>query len=311
MAVVAGEDASPRPPVAEVSCYGGVAGKARATRQARFLPASFGMLCDVEVRSLGYRTDLAARVREGSRVEDRGGYLVLRSPGNPGYWWGNFLLLPSLGPGEAANWLARFAAEFPAAGHVTFGVDVTDDAAVAGDELAADGFTVQRSVVLTARELRPPPYPNSEATYRPLSGTADWEQAARLREIALIDEAGVGSDPEFVQSRVAAARALTEAGLATWYGAFIGGDLLAQMGIITDGSSGLARYQSVETHPDARRRGLAGTLTWHVGTQALAAGQARTLVMVASPDDVAIRVYRCVGFADAEVQIGFERPPAS
>jgi ribosomal protein S18 acetylase RimI-like enzyme len=267
------------------------------------------MLCGVEVRSLGYRTDLTARGREGSRVEDRGDYLVLRSPDNPGYWWGNFLLLPSLGPGEAAGWLARFAAEFPAARHVTFGVDVTDDSGVAGDELAAAGFTGQRSVVLTTGRLRPPPYPNSVATYRPLAGAADWEQAARLREIALIDEAGVGSDPEFVRSRIAAARALTEAGLATWYGAFIGGELLAQMGIVPDGRTGLARYQSVETHPDARHRGLAGTLTWHVGTETLAAGQARTLVIVATPGDAAIRVYRRVGFTDAELQIGFERPP--
>jgi ribosomal protein S18 acetylase RimI-like enzyme len=269
------------------------------------------MLSGVEVRSLGYRTDLTARVREGSRVQDRGDYLVLRSPGNPGYWWGNFLLVPSLRPGEAADWLARFAAEFPDAGHVTLGVDVTDDAAVAGDELAAAGFTAQRLVVLTANGLRPPSYPSSEATYRPLSGARDWEQAARLREIALIDEAGVGSEAEFVRSRVAAARALTEAGLATWYGAFIGGDLLAQMGIVADERSGLARYQSVETHPDARRRGLAGTLTWHAGTQTLAAGQARTLVIVAAPDEAAIRIYRGVGFTDVELQIGFERPPAN
>jgi ribosomal protein S18 acetylase RimI-like enzyme len=254
---------------------------------------------------------LTARVREGSRVQDRGEYLVLRSPGNPGYWWGNFLLLPSLGPGEVAEWLARFAAEFPDARHVTFGVDVTDNAGVAGDELAAAGFTAQQSVVLTAGRLRPPPYPNSEATFRPLSGAADWEQAARLREIALIDEAGVGSEPEFVRSRVSAARALTEAGRATWYGAFVGGVLLAQMGIVADGPSGLARYQSVETHPDARRRGLAGTLTWHVGTQTLAAGQARTLVIVAAPEEAAIRIYRCLGFTDAEFQIGFERPPAN
>jgi ribosomal protein S18 acetylase RimI-like enzyme len=268
------------------------------------------MLSGVEVRSLGYRTDLMVRVREGSQVEDRGDYLVLHSPDNPGYWWGNFLLVPSLGPGEASAWLARFAAEFPRARHVTFGVDVTDDSGMVGDELAAAGFTAQRLVVLTAGGLRPPPFPNTEATCRPLAGDADWEQSAWLREIALIDEDGVGNDPEFVRSRVAAARALTEAGLATWYGAFIGGELLAQMGIATDAPSRLARYQSVETRPDARRRGLAGTLTWHVGTRTLAAGEARTLVIVADPGDVAIRVYRSLGFTDAEYQIGFERPPA-
>lgn len=41
---------------------------------------------------------------------------------------------------------------------------------------------------------------------------------------------------------------------------------------------------------DARRRGLAGTL-----------------VMVADPDDVAIRVYRSVGFTVSQDQVGFIR----
>ena len=36
---------------------------------------------------------------------------------------------------------------------------------------------------------------------------------------------------------------------------------------------------------------------------------ARTLVMVADPEYLAIRVYRSVGFADTEVQIGTERKP--
>ena len=155
---------------------------------------------------------------------------------------GELLLLPSLGPGEVADWLARFAEEFPDARHVTFGVDVTDNAGVAGDELAAAGFTAQQSVVLTAGRLRPPPYPNSEATFRPLSGAADWNRRSGA-EIALIDEAGVGSEPEFVRSRVLAA-APTEAGRATWYGAFVGGVLLAQMGIVADGPSGLARTRA-------------------------------------------------------------------
>jgi hypothetical protein len=77
----------------------------------------------VDVRSLGYRTDLAIRVLEGSEVTDRGDYLVIRTPGNPDFWWGNFLLLPGLRPGSGGGWRARFAAEFPDAGHLTLGVD--------------------------------------------------------------------------------------------------------------------------------------------------------------------------------------------
>ena len=65
----------------------------------------------------------------------------------------------------------------------------------------------------------------------------------------------------------------------------------------------------METHPAARRRGLAGTLVWQAGAAAIAAGT-RTLVMVADPGEVAIRVYRAVGFTETESQLGFIRRPA-
>jgi predicted GNAT family acetyltransferase len=104
---------------------------------------------------------------------------------------------------------------------------------------------------------------------------------------------------------------MCEAGLGTWHGAFLGGDLVAQMGVVADPSSGLARYQNVETHPGFRRLGLAGTLTWHAGCSALAELPPEgTLVIVADPDDVAIRVYRSLGFTDTEPQVGLARPPA-
>ena len=65
---------------------------------------------------------------------------------------------------------------------------------------------------------------------------------------------------------------------------------------------GLARFQSVETHPDFRGRGLAGTLVHRVSGYGFGELGARTLVMVADPDYLAVRIYRSVGFADTEVQ---------
>jgi len=264
----------------------------------------------VDVRSLGYRTDLTIRVLEGSQTEDRGDCLVIRSPQNPTFWWGNFLLLAAPPrPGQAAEWLARFGAEFPGASHVALGVDVTEADAVDPRELIAAGFRMTRLAVLTAADVHPPPHPNTGATYRTLSGDDDWRQAAELR--AVVNAGEPGEEPEFLRARLAAERALTEAGHGSWFGAFLDGRLLAQLGLIT-GQTGLARYQNVETHPSARRQGLAGSLVWHAGRHALTAADASTLVIVADPADVAIRVYRKVGFVHAQAQIGFERhPPAA
>ena len=78
----------------------------------------------MRLASLGFQTDVALRVAEGAEVTDRGVYLVIRSPDNPGFWWGNFLLLRDW-PKDGDGWLDRFAAEFPQAEHVALGVDVT------------------------------------------------------------------------------------------------------------------------------------------------------------------------------------------
>jgi GNAT superfamily N-acetyltransferase len=260
----------------------------------------------VHVRSLGYRTDLMIRVLEGSQVEDRGDHLVIRSPRNPTYWWGNFLLVTAPKPGEAAHWIAAFAAEFPAARHIAIGVDVTEIGALDTGEYAAMDLGLERSSVLTAQELAEPQRPNRQADYRELSEDDDWRQSADLRAAAY--EGEPGGDPEFLRARVAAERALTEAGHGSWFGAFVDGNLVAQLGLITDGS-GVARYQNVETHPGWRRRGLAGSLVWRAGQHGLDTLGASTLVIVADPLADAIRVYRTLGFSDAETQVGFERQP--
>ena len=245
---------------------------------------------------------------EGSQLDDRGDYLAIRSPRNPGYWWGNFLLL-SAPPqrGETRAWLDLFAAEFPSAEHIALGIDVTEASAVQPAALVAAGLRMVRSTVMVAAEVHEPPNPNLAATYRVLAGGDDWRQAAELR--AELGKGEPGDEPGFLQARIDSERAMTEAGNGAWFGAFMDGSLLAQLGLITDGD-GIARYQNVETHPEARRQGLAGTLVCRAGQHALGDG-ANTLVMVADPHDAAIRVYRSVGFADAESQIGFERPPAT
>jgi GNAT superfamily N-acetyltransferase len=262
----------------------------------------------VEIRSLGYRTDLMIRVLEGSQVDDRGDYLVVSTPKNPDYWWGNFLLLASPpSRGQAKRWVTTFKTEFPQAEHVALGIDVTEASQVDINGMVAAGLALDRNAVLTARDLIEPPQPNTVATYRELAGDDDWRQALELR--LLVTEAIPGGTEEFVRYRIAAERGLTEAGYGSWYGAFLDGQLVAQLGIVP-GDTGAARYQNVETHPAHRRTGLAGTLVWEAGSRTLADGFTSTLVMVADPKDVAIRVYRSVGFADAEAMLGFQRAPS-
>jgi RimJ/RimL family protein N-acetyltransferase len=258
------------------------------------------------ITNLGFRTDVALRVLEGAQVTDRGDYLVIRSPDNPSFWWGNFLLLGAPpGPGTATAWLARFAAEFPAAEHLVLGVDSTDGDVPVSDDFPAAGLLTQRETVLTCPAVNAPPHPSEAAEIRPLTSDADWQQSLDL-EIRCY---GDGGDREYLIRRTAARRRITEAGTGAWFGALTGGRLMAQLGIF-DAGDGLARYQHVETDPAARRQGLAGTLVWHAGRYGRDVLRASTLVIVADPAEVAIRVYRACGFTEAQRQLSFERPPA-
>jgi ribosomal protein S18 acetylase RimI-like enzyme len=262
----------------------------------------------VEVTSLGNRTDLALLELGGSEIEDYGDHLVVRSPHNPTYWWGNFLLLDHTpASSDIDRWMDRFATALPEAKHRAFAVDGTDGTLADLDGFAERGLSVEASTVMTATSVRPPERPNRDATYRQLGSDDDWAQCLELR-IACNDTDEIGYE-QFAARKVATERATVEAGHGGWFGAFLDGRLVAQMGLLA-ASPGLARFQTVETHPDLRGRGLAGTLVHHTSRYGFDELGARILVMVADPEYLAIRIYRSVGFAATETQLQAELPPA-
>jgi ribosomal protein S18 acetylase RimI-like enzyme len=268
----------------------------------------------VSVRSLGYRTDLMVRALSGSTVDDRGDYTVVRTDHNPGFYWGNFLLFSA--PPTSADverWRGLFAAEFPAAKHCAYGVDTTDG--VTGEPAAIDalGVTARADAVLAADRLAAPTAPTG-VELRVFRADADWDQLAGLRSV-VYDQDGDAPSPKdnadeaaFVVRQAAANRDLVAAGHAEWLGGFDDGRLVGALGIVSDGS-GVARYQTVETHPDYRRRGIAGRLVYDAGSLAAERFDAGTLVIVADPEYHAIRLYQSLGFEPAELQVQLERTP--
>lgn len=256
--------------------------------------------------SLGYRTDLMMLALQGGDIVDRGDHLVVRTPAQPTFHWGNFLLFrdpPAVG--DLARWRALSETEFPDAAHLVFGIDTVDGTTGDLTEFAAAGITVDRSTVLTATAIHEPTSANRQADLRMLASDDDWQQSIELR-IAIDEKAGDEGHREFVERKTEAMRALQEAGHGGWFGAFVDDRMATGLGIYSDGS-GIARYQSVETHPDFRNRGLAGTLVHAAGRYALGRLGARTLVIVAERDHPAERLYRSMGFAGSETQIQLSR----
>ncbi len=261
----------------------------------------------MNVRSLGYRTDLIFIAFDG-KIIDRGDYLVVRSPANPTFYWGNFLLF-SQPPqaGDYTKWRELFAHEIgapPETEHQTFGWDSPEGDQGVIQPFIQAGFRLNLGVVMTSAELQAPARSSDLVSVRALKSGPDWEQAVDNQVACREPEFGESEYRIFRNRQMDRYRRMAESGFGDWFGAFVDQRLVADLGIFHQ--DGFGRFQSVETHPDFRRQGIAGTLIVKAGRQAMAEYDLHTLVIVAEPDSSPARLYESLGFQLAEKQIGLE-----
>jgi GNAT superfamily N-acetyltransferase len=238
--------------------------------------------------------------RNGGVVSDRGDCVVVETPDNPTFYFGNLIHF-SAPPtdDDVRRWPARFAEAFagrPEVRHVTLSWDGPIGAAEAFVPL---GYRLERSVVLSATAVHRPPKCDDGAEVRALATAADFEQA--LDNQVEARDARFAKEPytRYASGRMARWRGMAAAGLGAWHGAFLAGRLVADCGLFFDDAAGVGRFQAVSTHPDFRRRGLCGRLVWEVARAGLQ--RVPTLVMVADDEYHAARIYESVGFERAEV----------
>ena len=271
--------------------------------------------------SLAWRTELMFARFDGE-VVDRGNHLVVRTPTNPAYWWGNFLLFHHApGPGDLERWMALFDEEIasrqPASRHRAFGVDVPARFELPPD-FAAAGFELGEaaSMTLTRDRLREPrqAWPTG-AEFQVLDLARDGTAVVDLQ----VASAEARFDPAdyrvFAQRQVHRYAAMQRAGLGHWLGlvAPVAGRraLVASCGLFRDTWSGeaLGRFQFVATHPTHRRRGLCTALVHAACRHGFEAMDLHTLAMLANPADVAIGVYDALGFRRGASAWQIERAP--
>ena len=265
-------------------------------------PAAYDPL--VHIDSPGLATDLAILALEGSTVTDHGDHVVVRTDSNPTYYWGNFFILEHAPePDEIPTWIERFVEEFPEARHRAFAVLEVD---ADHSSWKRHGYTAELDHALAATSLTPPAHPTDGVEVRELTSDDGWEQSAQLSSVD--DETGdLEARLTFERRRAAAERGQSEAGQGRWFGAFVEGRLVARTGIVL--LPPRARYRFVITHPDFRRRGIAGALVHAAGEWALAQPGIEQVVIVADTAGPAINLYRSLGFREAGSHIGIEKPP--
>ncbi len=245
---------------------------------------------------LGWATDLAVLEHTGSSVEDQGDHLLVRTPVNPTFHWGNCVLVTDLDAvGDAQRWIETFDGAFPYANWIAIGLAAmpSDEAAwsTAGVELELD------DVLATATLPRQTPLAAAYSV-RELESDGDWEQlvALAMAENERTDPYPRSSHETFLRARRRSDADLVDRGLAAFFGAFAGDTLAASLGIVLCGTT--ARYQNVGTDEPHRRRGLATHLLGVAGKWAGDRGCDRWVIVTESTN-VAGRIYRAVGFEPA------------
>lgn len=251
------------------------------------------------LRSLGCRTDLML-LGWDCLVDELDDAILVRSPANPDFFYGNFLLFRDAPQtGDALAWIARFQRAFgddPRIAHVCLRWDRPDGARGAVDELVALGFELEETVVMETDAPRSPPRINRDVALRRIDSDADWAAAIELQVATMTEMWGAGA-AAFAERQMSRYRRFVSEGRGAWFGAFAGDQLVADLGVFVE--DGLARYQAVETAAAFRRRGICGTLVYHAGCAVIAELGARRLVMVGLPDHTA-QVYGSVGFEERE-----------
>lgn len=263
----------------------------------------------------GWRTDFILHRHGGAEIAERDDCLVVRTPANPTYYWGNCLVLAAP-PDDAAlpHWLERFAAEVaagrPEVEHVAIGINPPHD----GRELPAwraAGFEIAVNAVMQLRPgglLAMPKMPQGAITVRPIDFATEVPAIIELEcaDVHGFDAAGYRA---YRERQFARMRTLHEAGLLEWFGLWCDGTLAADCGLMRERAEpgATARFQRVATHPQWRRRGLCTALIDAVSRHGLERWRAGELVMVADPAAPAIGIYRSLGFRVLEHECAMQR----
>ncbi len=254
----------------------------------------------------GWTTDLAVLELSGSTIEDRSDHLVVRTPSNPLFHWGNCLFVTAVDEvDDATRWIRTFHEEFPEATWVAIGLIGPPDRI---DPWTDAGLAIEIDDVLTTRTVPRQTAAPAGYTFRQLAG-GDWDQLidSGIRENERTGEYERAGHERFMRARVAAQKGLNDRGVAAFFGAFDGDTLVADLGIVRCGTT--ARYQAVQTDEQHRRRGLASHLLGVAARWSVERGCDRW-VIITEASNAAGRVYRSVGFeSDASNAQAYRPPP--
>ncbi len=247
------------------------------------------------IRSLGMATDAMFAAFDGA-VIDRGDYVVVSTPKNPSFFWGNHLVVPHAPRvDDVEHWTNVFERELPHVKHRAFMCDRIDGEHFDYEPLRALGFIPDPTCVM-------------RLDGEPRGGGADIVSLAAppfdLLDACFSNDRKAYRD--FLRIQVDRYTAMIASGFGHWFAILEGGAPIATCGIFPH-SLPCWRFQLVAVHPDHRKRGHAAALVASVCREARRDRPA-PIIIGCVPGSDAQRIYTRIGFAALEHTIAIVRP---
>ncbi len=250
--------------------------------------------------NLGYLTDLFF-LETDKEITTYPNYIVVKSPNEPYFYYGNFLLLKQMPENfKKAKLEKQFKSHFSdeRIRHFTFcwSGKVKEHLS----SFLQTGYTLQLISVLAASptnfiRLK---QKNEDLNIRSFSTKADWQQWIDLECEEKPNGFEATSYRQFMQGRAKLYQQLNQQKNGNFYGAYLDNELVAAAGLFHQ--QGIGRFQSVLTKAAYRRQGICKTLINYICH--IAFQQLQQLVIAAEPSYHALDIYKSFGFREADFQ---------
>jgi RimJ/RimL family protein N-acetyltransferase len=258
----------------------------------------------MELKALGFKSEFIFTGFDGL-VEDRGHYMVIRTPTNPTYFWGNLLIFdkpPKLDDYE--KWVELFKKEFtdPRIYHITLAWDSGTGIVPQAERFIENGYKLETTGVMSATSVIKPVKFSESLEVRPLRSKSEWDDMIQVQIDSSHDYMPKAEWESFYRKQAIRYQKMVDAGMGHWFGGFIDGKLVSSLGLFHN--NGLGRFQIVSTHPDHTRKGYCSTLVYKSAQYAFDKMGVKDLVMCADPDYFAINIYESCGFQRRHIEQG-------
>lgn len=243
----------------------------------------------------------------GSIVEDHGDHIVIKTPANPTWRWGNLMLFPHPPqPTDLVRWNELFDHHFDVENeHRLFVWDTIDGDKGAAETFVENGFQFTREPMLGALDLQLPEQHNRQIETHVIRSDQEWESVIQLNVESFAAENLAYQD--YVERKFRLYRNMVEAERGFWMGAWLENKLLASCGVFHNGH--ITRYQEVVTREENRNFGICTKLVFDAFTHGRSLSFPNQTLIAVDLDSQAERIYRRLGFHDLEMTCAVRRSP--